>query len=113
MIKGEDQRILHQYILLDMAIKSLQQDYQAFENLKMAKVFLPIVDDLLKNIRNDFYNKKRLLEQRGIRVVKWVKTSEYFSEVSIATKGEDEVLRYAKQALKTQVEELISNYLNK
>ncbi len=27
--------------------------------------------------------------------------------------GEDEALRFAKQALKTDVEELISNYLNK
>lgn len=113
MIKSEDRRILHQYILLDMAIRSLQQDYVAFENMKMANVFVPHVDNLLKDIRNEFYNKKRLLGQRGIRVVKWVKIDEYFSEVTIATKGEDVVLQYAKQALKTQVEQLISNYLNK
>ncbi|MGA3599004.1 hypothetical protein [Lysinibacillus agricola] len=45
--------------------------------------------------------------------MKWVKVDEYFSDVVIKTSGEDEVLRFAKQAPKTQVEELISEYLNK
>lgn len=104
MIKGDERELLHQYILLDMAIRSMQQDYSAFENLKMAKVFIPFIDDdLLKNLRTDFYNKKRLLAQKGISVVKWVKTNDYFSEVTIKTLGEDVVLQYAKQALKTQV----------
>lgn len=111
MIKDDERELLHQYILLDMAIRSLQQDYSKFENLKMAKVFIPFIDDLLKNLRNDFYNKKRLLGQKKIRVVKWVKISEYFSEVTIATNGEDVVLQYAKQALKTQVEEMIIAHL--
>lgn len=111
MIKPEERSILHQYIILDMAIRSLQQDYSAFENLRMSKVFVPIVDDLLKTIRNDFYNKKRWLNQKGISVVKWVKTDEYFSEVTIKTKGEDVVLQYANQALKTKTEELILSYL--
>ncbi|AVK85249.1 aconitate hydratase [Lysinibacillus sp. B2A1] len=113
MINHEDRSLLYEYIKLDMAIKSLQQDYPSLEKLKMSKVYIGVVDGLLKNIRNDFYNKKRLLGQKGIRVVKWVKTSEHFSEVTIATKGEDEVLQYAKQALKMQVEELIFGYLNK
>ena len=113
MINHEDRNLLYEYIKLDMAVKSLQQDYSSLESLKMGKVYINIVEGLLKNIKNDFYNKKRLLGQRGIRVVKWVKTSEHFSEVTIATKGEDMVLQYAKQALKTQVEELISGYLNK
>ncbi|MGN4127603.1 aconitate hydratase [Lysinibacillus sphaericus] len=113
MIKPEERALLHQYILLDMAIRSLQQDYSSFENLKMAKVFIPFVDDLLKNLRTDFYNKKRLLGQKNIRVVKWVKIDEYFSEVTIATSGEDVVLKYAKQALKTKVEELINSHLHK
>ncbi|QDQ01179.1 aconitate hydratase [Lysinibacillus fusiformis] len=113
MIKADERELLHQYILLDMAIRSLQQDYSALENLKISKVFFPFVDDLLKNLRNDFYNKKRLLGQKKIRVVKWVKISEYLSEVTIATNGEDVVLQYAKQALKTQVEQLLVSNMNK
>ena len=45
--------------------------------------------------------------------MKWVKVDEYFSDVTVKTAGEDEVLRFAKQALKANVEELISEYLNK
>lgn len=104
-------RNVHQFIILDMAIRSLQQDYSSLEKLKMSKIYILIVDDLLKIIRNDFYNKKRLLAQKGISVVKWVKTDEYFSEVTIKTKGEDVVLQYANQALKTKTEELILSYL--
>ncbi len=111
MIKPDERNILHQYIILDMAIRSLQQDYSSLEKLKMSNIFISIADGLLKPIRNDFYNKKRMLNQKGINVVKWVKTDEFFSEVTIKTAGEDVVLQYANQAIKTQVEKLILNYL--
>ncbi|HGQ2848686.1 TPA: hypothetical protein ACLZEB_001153 [Streptococcus pneumoniae] len=111
MIKREDRQILYEYIKLDMAIKSLQRDYDTLTNLKMGKVYINIVDALLKDIRNDYYNKKRLLAKSKIEVVKWVKISEHFSEVTIRTPGEDEVHQYANQALKTHTEELIFRYL--
>jgi len=40
-----------------------------------------------------------------------VNADEYFSDVTVKTAGEDEVLRFAKQALKTTTEELILSYL--
>lgn len=111
MIKREDRQLLYEYIKLDMAIKSLQRDYDSLTNLKMGKVYINIVDALLKDIRNDYYNKKRFLAKQKIEVVKWVKISEHFSEVTIRTPGEDEVHQYANQALKTHTEELIFRYL--
>jgi len=111
MINREDRLVLNEYIKLDMAIKSLQRDYDSLGNLKMSKVYLNIVDDLLKSLRNDYYNKKRLLAKQKIEVVKWMKISEHFSEVRIKTAGEDEVHQYANQALKTHTEELIFRYL--
>ncbi|WP_374966383.1 aconitate hydratase [Lysinibacillus sp. RS5] len=113
MINGEDRSILYEFIKLDMAIRSLQQDYSSLEKLKMSKIYIQIVEGLLKDIRNDFYNKKRALVKKNIAVVKWVKIDDYFSDVIIKTAGEDEVLRYANQALKAQVEELIHSRLNK
>lgn len=113
MIKHDDLPILYDYIKLDMAIKSLQHDYASLEKLKMSKVYLSVVDGLLKDLRNDFYNKKRILNKKNIEVVKWVNASEHFSEVTVKTSGEDEVLSYAKLALKKQTEELIQSYLNK
>jgi len=113
MIKREDRQTLYEYIKLDMAIKSLQRDYDVLGSLKMSKVYLNIVDELLKSLRNDYYNKKRFLAKQKIEVVRWVKISEHFSEVTIRTPGDDEVHKYANQALKTHTEELIFRYLRR
>lgn len=111
MIKPDERRNVHEFILLDMAVKSLQNDYDALGNLKMSVVYIKIVDDLLKNIRNDYFNKKRILAKQKIEVVKWIHIDQYFSDVVLKTPGEDVELRYAKQALKTQTEDLIFKYL--
>ena len=113
MINFEQRRLLHQYLILELAIQSLQCDYKTLEQLKMQAIYLPFVDRLLKNVRNDYFNLKRVLAKQKIRVVEWQQIDEYFSDVRIATAGEDVVLRYAKQALKTQVEMLLINQLNK
>ncbi|WP_338016389.1 aconitate hydratase [Lysinibacillus parviboronicapiens] len=89
MINGDQRKLLHEFILLDMAVKSLQHDYDMLGNLKMAKVYTNIVDGLLKDIRNDYYNKKRILTKQKIEVVKWIQIDEYFSDVIVKTAGED------------------------
>lgn len=111
MIKPDERRNVHELILLDMAVKSLHNDYDVLGNLKMSVVYIKIVDDLLKNIRNDYFNRKRMLAKQKIEVVKWIHIDQYFSDVVLKTSGEDVVLRYAKQALKTKTEDLIFKYL--
>lgn len=39
--------------------------------------------------------------------MRWTKIDQYFSDVVIATAGEDVVLRYAGNALKMEVEQLV------
>lgn len=113
MIKAEQRRLLHKYLLLELAVKSLQIDYKKVEQFKMKIVFLPLMELLLKDLRNDYFNIKHQLGMQHIRVVGWKQVDEYFSDVQIATAGNDIVLRYANQALKTQVEKLIFNHINK
>ena len=60
MINGEQRSLLHQYLLLDLAVKSLQQDYKRAEYFKMKLVFLPLMDALLKNLRKDYFQVKAL-----------------------------------------------------
>lgn len=112
MISFEQRRLLHKYVVYDMAVQSLQRDYKVIENLKMSKVYLPILDKLLDDISQECYNSKRLLAKDKIRVVKWVKVDEYFSDLTVATVGEDLVLTYANMALKTQVEKLLISHLS-
>lgn len=96
-----------------MAVQSLQRDFAVIENLKMSKVYMPILEQLLKAITNDYYNLKRLLAKDKIKIVRWEKVSEYFSDLTVTTIGNDEVMRYANQALKTQVEELLISHQTK
>lgn len=112
MISFEQRRLLHKYVVYDMAVQSLQRDYKVIENLKLSKVYLPILDKLLDDISQECYNSKRLLSKDKIRVVKWEKIDEYFSDVHVATTGNDVVLRYANMALKTQVENLLISHQN-
>jgi len=113
MLKAEQRSLLHKFVIHDLAIQSLQRDFAVIENLKMVKVYAPIIDGLLKAITNDYYNTKRLLAKDKIKFVKWEKVGEYFSDLTVTTPGEDEVLRYANQALKTQVEELLLSHIKK
>ncbi|MFY2307627.1 aconitate hydratase [Lysinibacillus fusiformis] len=112
MLKPEQRRLFHKFLILEMAVQSLQRDFPVIENLKMSKVYLPILDKLLKDISQDYYNSKRLLAKEKVRLVKVEKIDEYFSDVHIATAGNDVVLRYANMALKTQVEKLLNQQLN-
>lgn len=113
MIKTDERQLLHKYLLLELAVKSLQIDYQKAEQFKMKIVFLPLMDTLLKELRKELFNLKRQLTQLRIRVVGWQRVDEYFSDVQVATAGNDVILRYANQALKTQVEKLLIEQINK
>ncbi|WP_366669000.1 hypothetical protein [Lysinibacillus fusiformis] len=58
MLKPEQRRLFHKFLILEMAVQSLQRDFSVIENLKMSKVYLPILDKLLKDICQDYYNSK-------------------------------------------------------
>lgn len=107
MINAEQRQLLHQYLIVDLAIQSLQCDYKTLEQLKMKVIYLPFVDRLMESVRKDYFNLKRQLAKQNIRVVGWIRIDAYFSDVRIATAGEDEMLRYANQALKMEVEQLL------
>ena len=113
MLNPEQRQLFHKFLILEMAVQSLQRDFSVIENLKMSKVYLPILEKLLKNISHDYYDSKRLLAKEKIRLVKWEKIDEYFTDIQVATAGNDVILRYANQAMKTQVEKLLNQRLNK
>jgi len=112
MINPEQRQLVHKFLLLELAVKSLQIDYLKTEHFKLKNVFLPLMDALLKDLRNECFDLKRQLAQQKIRIVGWTKIDEHFSDAQIATAGNDVELRYANQALKTKVEQLINNHIN-
>ncbi|MGE7687899.1 aconitate hydratase [Lysinibacillus sp. NPDC097214] len=113
MIKFEQQRLLHKFVILDLAIQSLQRDFSVIENLKMCNVYIAMIEKLLKAITRDHYNIKRDLAKDKIKIVRWEKISEHFSDLTVTTPGQDQVLRYANQTVKKRVEELLLSHINK
>lgn len=112
MINSEQRQQLHQFLILDLAIRSLQHDYKVIEKAKMKSVFIPILDSLLKNLQSEYFNLKRVLSKQKIRIIEWKHIDSHFSDIYFTTAGEDQSLRYANQALKTTVEQELFNRMN-
>ncbi|MGE7625510.1 hypothetical protein ACQKMD_21755 [Viridibacillus sp. NPDC096237] len=77
MISIEERNQLHQYLIYELAIQSLQKDHPHLEKLKMKNIYLVFVDTLLKELKDDYYKSKHLLKRRGVQVIRWHRTSEY------------------------------------
>lgn len=60
-----------------------QRDYHVIENLTLSNVYLPIFDNLLKGITNDYYHLKRILARDKIKIVKWEKVDEHFCDLIV------------------------------
>ncbi|MGE7024425.1 aconitate hydratase [Solibacillus cecembensis] len=112
MLSIEQRQIVHEYLVLDLAVQSLQSDFTKMEQsekmkMKVKVIYLPFLDNLIKSVRNDYLYQKRLLAKDKLRVVKWVNIDENFSDVIVATVGEDITIRYANRAIKTHVENML------
>jgi len=77
MLRPEQRKLFHKFLILEMAVQSLQRDFPVIENLKMSKVYLPILERLLKDINHDYCDSKRLLAKDKIRLEKVEKIDEY------------------------------------
>ncbi|MEO4054818.1 aconitate hydratase [Solibacillus sp. CAU 1738] len=109
MIDLENRKILHQFILLDLALRSVQHDYPLIEALplKMHKIYFIKLDALLKSLQQEHFTLKKILQKQHIRIIRWQRIDDYFSDLYVTTVGNDEVIRYANHHLKQSVEELL------
>lgn len=107
MISLEDRPIVHEFIVLELAIRSLQQDYIKLETLKMHKFYVSWAESVLKRLYQMYTMQKGELASKRIQIVRWTKVDAHFSDVVVATAGEDIVLRYANNALKVEVEQML------
>lgn len=111
MIKPSLQKDVHRLIILDLAIKAILLDYEKIEKMRLYSLVQPIFNELLKDIKKDYYPLKNKLQREGIRIIKWQVIDVFFSDITLTTAGDDLVLRYAKKVLQHDVEQLVSTYL--
>ena len=107
LINSEQRQLFHQFLICDLAIRTLQYGYQQMEHLKLPEIYLPTMETFLKGLHEDTLILKRELTKQNIQFIRWKRRDQYFSDIHTSTAGNDEWLRYANQAMKTQVIQLI------
>lgn len=107
MISLQERQDLHQFIVLELAIKTLQKDFHQLEQLKLKTIYIAWTERLLNILQPIYQTQRRTFAKKQIRVLRWQKKDAYFSEVFIATSGEDVVLEYSNQAIKAEVEQFL------
>lgn len=107
MIKIEDRHRLHQFLMLELTIRYLKIDLETMGTMKCANAFVPFTENLLQQLLKRYVHEKNYFSSKQIRLIKWERIDHYFSQVSVTTAGEDAVFKYANQAVKTQVEDIL------
>ncbi len=107
MINVDDRHRLHQFLMVELAIRYLEKDVEIIETTKCINLFIPFIEALLEQLRTQYNREKQYFIQKQVGLIRWKRLDTYFSEVSVTTPGEDAVFTYANQAVKMHVEELI------
>lgn len=113
MINLDDRHRLHQFLMLELAIRYLKLDLEILMKTKCANIFISFTESLIEKLTKQYIKERRYFQQKQIQLIGWKKIDLYFSQVSITTAGEDAVFKYANQAVKMNVEELLMFYLSK
>lgn len=112
MIDLNNRHRLHQFLMLELAIRYLKMDLEILTKTKCEKVFIYFTEAFIQKLTKQYIKERQYFHQQQIRLIGWKKIDAYFSEVSVTTAGEDAVFNYANQAVKTNVEELLMDCLN-
>lgn len=112
MINVNQRQQIHEFIVLDLAIRSLQHDFTQLKNLKLENLYTYWLEVILRTLTKQFQQQKQQLALQQLRLVTYRKIDHYFSEVIIATAGEDATLLYANNVLKYDVEQLIQQLIH-
>ncbi|WP_274307741.1 aconitate hydratase [Solibacillus daqui] len=107
MIALQDRQLVYEFLMLELAIRSLQYDIDNMKHLKFAELYFTQLDGVLKNLQVDYHWRRKKLVGKKIRFYKWVKVDDYFTDAILATDGEDVVIRFSTHVLKQNSQLLI------
>ena len=111
MINIAQRQQVHDLIILDLAIRSLQADYAKVSTLKLHKLYRQWLESVLAALQTAFHEKKTSLATQKIRLVGYKRLDAHFSEITFATSGNDAQLLYANEVLKQDVEQLLLQHI--
>lgn len=111
MIPIQDRQLVYEFLMLDVAIRSLQHDIDHIKGLKYEDLYVLHLSAVLAHLKQDYQWRKNRLAGKKIRLSKWVKVDMYYSDAILATAGEDAAMRFSTHAIKQNSQELISQKL--
>lgn len=113
MINLEDRHRLHKFLMLELAIRYLKIDLETIRTMKCANALVPFTEKLLQQLGKQYHSEQHYFGTKKIRLIKWERLDHYFSRVSVTTAGGDATFKYANQAVKTHVEEILKEQIER
>lgn len=95
---------IHLYVILELAIKSVQHDQQLFESFKIKRPYLSFCDKQIVMLKEEFKNITKVLYKQGVKFEKYMCINKHECIYSFKCQGEVVPFHYHGNVLKNQVE---------
>lgn len=112
MMSGEQRQLVHNEIMLDLAIRTLERDRKHIDSLKSKNAVEAWFDIKIKEATKERTQVKRQLSAQGIRIENEKKEDEIITVYEVLHRGATEFIRYSNIALRNWTNEEIKRLLN-
>ncbi len=112
MMNGEQRQLVHNQIILDLAIRTLERDHKYVDGLKSKIALDAWFEVTIKEATKEKIKVKRQLSAQGIRIENERKEDDIISVYEVLHRGATEFIRYSNIALRNWTNEEIKRLLN-
>ncbi|MFE7064233.1 hypothetical protein ACFVAD_19060 [Sutcliffiella sp. NPDC057660] len=113
ILTEEDKDISAKFIVLGLLVDTLEREKQsiAASTIRMQNPFLELVEVILKKVRMELIETKRIMGKKGIKVFNREVVNEDFWVYKYLVRGYNSEFRFLKYALKMMMENKMRDYL--
>lgn len=107
-LPNEIKPMIHLYVILELAIKSVKHDQKLFESFKVKRPYLSFCTQQLEMLKEEFNKVSKLLYKKGVTYEKYQCFNQNECLYSFNYRGKIIPLKYHGEILKEQVERKIN-----
>lgn len=111
MMNWEQKKLVHQQIILDLAVRTLERDRKQVDHLKSKIAFIDWFEQKIKEATKDKLKVKRQLSAQGIRIENEKREDDIITVYEVLYRGATEFIRYSNIALRNWTNEEIKRLL--
>ncbi|RKQ12289.1 hypothetical protein [Ureibacillus endophyticus] len=105
--------MIHTYVILELAIKSIEHDKKLFNSFQFKRSYLPLMDAFLESLTEEFKQTSKKLYKEGIKKETYQRISDEKCLYTFLCRGEVLPFIYQSEDLKNQVQRKIETILKK